>query len=117
MWKLSFLALVQSMLLSGGQVMLKIALQKMGNFALTREFWVGLFTNWWFMGTGVFMGLGSVLWMYILKKFPFSIAYPMVSLSYVFGMLAAIFFFHESVSLTRWIGVLMIIGGCFLIVR
>lgn len=117
MWRLLFLALVQSMLLSGGQVMLKIALQKMGSFAWTREFWVGLFTNWWFMGTGAFMGMGSVLWMYILKKYPFSLAYPMVSLSYVFGMLAAIFFFHESVSLQRWIGVLMIIGGCFLIVK
>jgi undecaprenyl phosphate-alpha-L-ara4N flippase subunit ArnE len=44
-------------------------------------------------------------------------AYPMVSLSYVFGMLAAIIFFHEDVSVTRWIGVLLIMGGCVLIAK
>ena len=35
--------------------------------------------------------------MYILKNFPFSMAYPMISLSYVISMFAAILFFHETV--------------------
>lgn len=117
MWRLLILAIAQSALLSAGQVMLKVALQRMGNFAWTREFWIALFTNWWFMGTGICMGAGSLLWMYILKKFPFSMAYPMVSLSYVFGMFAAIYFFDETVSLQRWIGVFLIVAGCCLIVK
>jgi undecaprenyl phosphate-alpha-L-ara4N flippase subunit ArnE len=44
-------------------------------------------------------------------------AYPMISLSYVMGMLAAIIFFHEQISLTRWIGVFLILGGCVLIAK
>ena len=58
-----------------------------------------------------------MLWFYILKHFPFSMAYPMVSLSYVFGMIAAIVFFHEDVNLMKWIGVVLIMLGCFFIAR
>jgi undecaprenyl phosphate-alpha-L-ara4N flippase subunit ArnE len=53
--------------------------------------------------------------MYIIKHFPLSEAYPLVSLSYVFGMIAAIVFFHEQVDISKWIGVLLIMAGCFII--
>ena len=44
-------------------------------------------------------------------------AYPMVSLSYIFGMFAAILVFHEQVPLIRWAGVLLIMAGCVLIAK
>ena len=44
-------------------------------------------------------------------------AYPLVSLSYVFGMIAAIVFFNESVDFMKWIGVLLIMLGCYFIAR
>ena len=37
--------------------------------------------------------------------------------SYVFGMFAAMCFFHETIPLTRWAGVLLIMVGCFLVVK
>ena len=95
------MAVLQSLLLSGGQVLLKFALEQMGKFEWTFRFFGRLLVNWWFL----------------LKKFPFSMAYPMISLSYVFGMLAAIFIFHESIPATRWIGVFLIMSGCVLIAR
>jgi drug/metabolite transporter (DMT)-like permease len=55
--------------------------------------------------------------MYIVRIFPFSASYPLVSLSYVLGMLAALVFFHEEVSATKWIGVACIVFGCFLIAK
>ena len=117
MLKLISLAVVQSALLSGGHVLLKVALEKMGKFEWTWRFFGDLLVNWWLLGTGICYASATVLWMYILKKFPFSMAYPMISLSYVFGMLAAVFIFHESIPLTRWLGVLLIMGGCVLIAR
>ena len=117
MLKLISLAVVKSALLSGGQVLPKFALEKMGKFEWTWRFFGDLLVNWWFLGTGICYASATVLWMYILKKFPFSMAYPMISLSYVFGMLAAVFIFHESIPLTRWLGVLLIMGGCVLIAR
>jgi undecaprenyl phosphate-alpha-L-ara4N flippase subunit ArnE len=69
------------------------------------------------MSCGICYGIASLLWMYMLKKFPFSIVYPMISLSYVFGMFAAILFFHEQISLYKWLGVLFIVCGCCLILK
>ncbi len=117
MWKLIYLAIGQSLLLSGGQVFLKYALERMGSFEWSWAFFGRLLINWQFLLCGICYAGGTVLWMYILKKFPFSMAYPMISLSYVFGMIAAIVFFHESIPLTRWIGVFLIITGCVLIAR
>ena len=95
--RLIILSIIQSILLCGGQVLLKFALNKMGTFSWTSDFFV--------------------LWMYIIKNFPFSMAYPMISLSYVFGMFAAIVFFHEQIPLVRWVGVFLIMSGCVLIAK
>ena len=114
MWKIVPYVIVQSILLVGGQVFLKLALTRMPAFAWTRAYWWSLVTNWHFAACGVLFSLASLLWMYITKQFPFSTAYPMVSLSYVFGMLAAIAVFHEEVPVVKWIGVLLIVTGCML---
>lgn len=117
MWRVILLCVVQSVLLTGAQVFLKFALNKMPHFAWTKAFWGSLLTNWQFALSGLFFGAASLLWMYIIKHFPFSVAYPMISLSYVFGMMAAVMFFHEDVSVTKWVGVGFIIIGCCLIAK
>lgn len=111
------LAVAQSLLLAAGQVFLKFALARMLPFSMSLAFWKSVFVNWQFAACGICYGAGSLLWFYILKHFPFSMAYPMVSLSYVFGMIAAVVFFHEPVSLTKWLGVLLIMAGCYFIAR
>lgn len=115
MWRIIPYALIQCLLLTGGQVFLKFAMMRLPAFSWTRDFWMSLLTNWQFAACGVLFGLASLLWMYIVRQFPFSTAYPMVSLSYVFGMLAAILFFHEEVSMVKWFGVAFIVLGCMLI--
>ena len=117
MWKVFGYALCQSLLLAGGQVFLKFALTKMKPFGWNWAFWESLFLNWQFAASGLLFGTSSVLWMYIIKTFPLSVAYPMISLSYVFGMLSAIIFFHEEVSMTKWMGVFLIMAGCCLIAK
>jgi undecaprenyl phosphate-alpha-L-ara4N flippase subunit ArnE len=111
------LSIIQSLLLCVGQVFLKFALSAMGTFSWSVRFFVRQLTNWWWLGCGICYAAATVLWMYILKHFPFSMAYPMISLSYVFGMLAAMLVFHESIPLTRWLGVLCIMVGCVLVAR
>ena len=117
MWKLIPLALLQSIFLCGGQVLLKLGLAVSGPFSWSWKFFRAQLTNWWFLATGVSLISCSILWMYILKKYPFSMAYPLASMSYVFGMLAAIFIFHEEVPPTRWLGVVLIMGGCYFIAK
>ena len=117
MLRILLYAVLQCLLLVGGQVFLKFALMRMAPFGWNKEFWLGLLTNWHFAACGLFFGASSILWMYIVKTFPFSMAYPMVSLSYVFGMFAAMIFFHEEISVIKWIGVACIVVGSTLIAR
>ena len=115
--RLLLISIVQSILLCSGQVLLKLALQRMGAFSWTLDFFSRNLTNWWFLACGICYGCATALWLYIIKNFPFSMAYPMVSLSYIFGMFAAILVFHEQVPLIRWAGVLLIMAGCVLIAK
>jgi undecaprenyl phosphate-alpha-L-ara4N flippase subunit ArnE len=117
MWTILPLAILQSLLLSGGQVLLKFALRGLEGFAWSWSYLGRVLTNWWLLGCGVCYAAGTLLWLYILKHYPFSMAYPMISLSYVFGMLAAWLIFREHISVSAWIGVAMIMGGCVLIAR
>lgn len=117
MWKIVPLALLQSVFLCGGQVLLKLGLAQSGPFHWSWSFFRAQLTNWWYLGCGVSFAVATVLWLYILKHFPFSIAYPLSSLSYLFGTLAALFVFHESVNWTQWVGVVLIMAGCALMVK
>lgn len=111
------LLVLQSILLCGGQVLLKLAMNRMGEFRFEFSFFMAQLTNWWFLGCGLSFLAATVLWLYILKNFPFGIAYPLTSLSYLFGIIAAMAVFHEQVTAGQWLGVILIMAGCALIVK
>jgi len=117
MFKLIGLSVVQCLFLASGQVCLKFALAKMAAFSWTWKFFRDFFTNWWMLGSGLSMLSASLLWFYILKNTDLSLAYPLISISYIFGTLAAVFIFHETVSPTRWLGVLLIMIGVALLAK
>ena len=117
MWRILGWVSLQTLFLAGGQVMLKLAVQKLGKFEWTWAYFKSVFTDWWLLASGISFGFSAVLWLYILKKFPFSQAYPLTSLSFVFGMIAAWAVFNESITFSRWIGLILVILGCFLIMK
>lgn len=65
----------------------------------------------------ILYGLATVIWIYLLSKFPLSFLYPLQSLAYVFGLIVAIVLFQEYVPITRWIGVGIILIGIYFIAR
>lgn len=117
MWQLIGLSVIQSIALAIGQMALKLALEKMPHFTWTAAFWLDLITNWWLLLSGILCGGATVLWMYILKHYPLSMAYPMASMSYVIALFIAIFFLHETVSWNRWVGVALIMVGCIFVAK
>lgn len=117
MLKFTFLSLAQTFLLASGQVCLKVSMERMDKFSFSWVYFRQLFTNWYLALTGVFFIGATILWMYILKHYPFSIAYPITSFAYVFGMLAALFIFREAIPPTRWIGVALIVAGVFFLLK
>ena len=108
------LSLLQCTLLAMGQVTLKMSLARMKPFGWNIEFMQSVLLNWRFALCGLCFGAAALLWMLIIKNYPLSQAYPLVSLSYAIGILAAMVFFHETVTVTKWVGVALIIAGCWL---
>lgn len=117
MYRLLILVTIQTVFLSGGQVLLKLSMASLPKFSLTWEYFKALLTDWWLLACGMSFCVATVLWLYILKCFPFSQAYPLTALGYVFGLLAAIVVFRESVCFTQWLGVVLIVIGCFFIMK
>jgi undecaprenyl phosphate-alpha-L-ara4N flippase subunit ArnE len=117
MLKLVLLVTLQSALLTASQIFLKIALNAFGKFQWTLAYFKTVFTNIPFALSGISVLGAMTIWMYVLKKFDFSLAYPLVSISFIFGLLAAYFVFHETIVWTRWLGVAVIIIGVILIAQ
>ncbi|MDD3346474.1 EamA family transporter [Oscillibacter sp.] len=57
------------------------------------------------------------LWLYILSRMPISHAYPIQALAFPLVLLASMVFFHEQISVTKWIGIAVIVCGVFIATR
>jgi multidrug transporter EmrE-like cation transporter len=69
--------------------------------------WVGL----------SFYGVSVVLWLGALSRVPVSVAYPMLSAGYVVNAVAAAFLFGEALSLSKTVGIVLIIAGVIVLAR
>ncbi len=61
-------------------------------------------------------GSATVLWVWLLKELPLTVAYPFFALSFVFVPLISLFFLGEQVSLRYWAGIAMIMAGIYVTV-
>jgi multidrug transporter EmrE-like cation transporter len=57
----------------------------------------------------------AYLWIKLVNKIPLSVAYPMLSLSFIFILLISYFYFAEPTSLIKMIGAVCIICGTAII--
>lgn len=113
------LGLVAIVLLSAGQTFLKVGLNQVGGISLADGVVVLskiLRTPWVIVGFGCY-GLSSILWLDVLSKLDFSLAFPMVGSTYVFTLLIGRFIFQEAISWDRMLGVGLILLGVFFLVR
>ena len=104
------LALISIMLGSVGQFILKLgsAGVKTGN-----GIWLTIlsFINIKISAAVACFVVSMVLWVFVLRKMELSLAYPMVSLGYIFVMLLSYYFLHEQLSLTKLAGTGLIVAG------
>ncbi len=116
----NYLILFVSVLLAViGQLLMKQGMNQFGAFPLSKLLLmiVPMFLNpWVFAGLCAF-GLSAIFWLVVLSRLNLSLVYPMVSLAYVAVAFASMIFFKEQVSFARWIGILVICFGVFLISR
>jgi drug/metabolite transporter (DMT)-like permease len=69
------------------------------------------------VGGFVFVFSGALFWLAVLSRWPLSMAYPLLSISYIIGIIASVIFLKEKVNMVQVLGVLVIVFGVFLISR
>lgn len=106
---------------AGAQLLLKAGITKVGqfNFTLPNVLPISLqvaANPYVILGLTLYV-ISVVLWIMVLSRVDVSMAYPMLSLGYVMNAIAAYYLFGENLSLTRIAGILVILGGVYLIAR
>lgn len=110
-----FLLLLNISFLLSGQMMWKFSVGNIQKWDIHTVF--SLLKSPLFLGGGFSYTLATFLWVYILSKMPFSVAYPFQSLTYVLGMVVAYFIFKEHIDLQQWMGIGIVMIGILLIAK
>lgn len=74
-------------------------------------FMAGLLLNPWVLSGFLAAFLASFCWMAALTKFPINVAYPFTALSFVAVLVASGWLFNEPVTLSKWVGMAVLISG------
>ena len=113
------LGLLAVVTLSAGQTLLKVGLNQIGGFSLAggAAGWLKLLrTPWILIGLGCYI-LSSVLWLDVLSKLDFSLAFPLMGSTYAFTLMIGYFFFREAIGWDRLLGVGLILCGVLFLAR
>ncbi len=121
MIKTVLLSIFTTLLITSGQVLWKIGIQKAGGFYLSGQSIFGnvfriLFNGWVFSGFVVY-AIATGFFMWLISKFDISLIIPITSVAFIYSLLAGYFIFDEQISLFRVFGVLLIVLGVFFVVR
>lgn len=106
---------------TAAQIALKTGMIQIGTFSFT---WNNLLpitikvviSPWIIAGVAIY-ALSVFIWLMVLSRAPVSIAYPMSSLGYVASAIAAYYLCGEDLTITRIIGILIILLGVYLVAK
>jgi len=102
-----------------GQLLIKKGVDQVGVFIPAKwfSFFIASFTNpYILLGESLYLA-GAFLWLIVLTKIDLSVAYPMLSLGYVFILFFSALWLHEPVTWVNTAGVLLICAGVALVLR
>jgi multidrug transporter EmrE-like cation transporter len=78
--------------------------------------WLIVRSPWVLLGLLLY-ALGALAWIAVLARLDLSIAYPFLALNFVLVTLSSRVFLGETVPALRWLGILVICAGIFLVAR
>lgn len=122
MIKTATLAIIGVMIATGGQLLLRAGMERVGYVGANRvarpltlalqvasepRVVIGL----------VLFGISAAMWLIVLSRVPLSLAYPFAGLTYVFVTVFSKFILKEEVPGIRWLGLALIVGGILLVGR
>ena len=106
----------------GGQILLKIGMNRLGSIALNSmdalgHLFLGVVKSPIVM-TGLFLYLlSAAIWLVVLSAVDLSFAYPFIGITYILVLLVSKLILKEDVNPLRWIGAAIITVGVVVISR
>lgn len=78
---------------------------------------LSLYLNVFYLLSMFFLGLQGVTWIFVLKKFDLSFAYPFLSITLFYNIAFSRILFNEPVGLNKWIGIIVIALGMVVMLK
>lgn len=122
MLKTAVLAIVGVMVATGGQLLLRAGMERVGYIGANRvakpvTLAVQIASEPRVLVGLVLFAISAVMWLVVLSRIPLSLAYPFAGLTYVFVVVFSKFVLNEEVPGIRWLGLALIVSGIILVGR
>ena len=109
------------MLNAAAQILMKAGTNSIGyfEFSMANIVPIGwkLATEWHIVAALFCYALSVIIWILALSRVPVSIAFPLLSMAYIVTAVAAWYLLGEALSLTKVVGIVVIILGVIIISR
>lgn len=112
-----FVLALEAIFVTASEVLLKVGASETRRIAGWE--WTGLMplASIWTWVAIVFLILSFVCWIYVLRRIPLSIAFPLSNVVHVLVPLSCWIFLNEHISATRWYGIAVVIVGLALVAK
>jgi len=118
-WGTFALLMIAMSLTVTGELLLKNGMNRHGELNVSLSTLLptafNLFRSPFILGGFVFVFVGALFWLTVLSRWPLSLAYPLLSISYIIGIALAVILLNEKVSWVQVLGVLVIVVGVTLV--
>jgi len=108
---------LEAIFVTASEVLLKVGASETRRVAGWE--WTGLMSlaSIWIWVAIFFLILSFVCWIYVLRRIPLSIAFPLSNVVHVLVPLSCWIFLGEHISATRWYGIAVVIVGLALVAK
>jgi len=108
---------LEAIFVTASEVLLKVGASETRRVAGWE--WTGLMplASIWIWVAIVFLILSFVCWIYVLRRIPLSIAFPLSNVVHVLVPLSCWIFLGEHISETRWCGIAIVVFGIAVVAR
>jgi uncharacterized membrane protein len=107
--------------MTAAQLLLKKGLLSVGEFPVRFNdvipFFIKAYTNVYVIFAVILTIVTAMVWILAVSKAQLSFLYPFMALSYVLVALFSLLLFKEDVGVLRWLGIIVICAGVFLVSR
>jgi multidrug transporter EmrE-like cation transporter len=108
-----------SLMVTGGQVLLKYAVDSSGGLWRSNHGTIFNVTQWvlnpYLISSVVVYIVATGFFVYLLGRYELSYFYPLTASSYIFAYLAGVYLFQEQATLSKILGVIVICFGIIII--